>query len=59
MSGPRVLNSARTSVVAAGAVAEQIAPKINPRETACVMSFVISQTTSVTIPPTTIAGVIA
>ena len=34
VKGPRVLYSARTSVVAAGAVAEQIAPRISPRERA-------------------------
>ena len=40
VSGPRVLFSFKTSVVAAGAVAAEIAPKINPKEIARIKSFV-------------------
>ena len=57
VKGPRVLNSFKTSVVAAGAVAEHIAPRISPKEIAVLKSFIKMYATKVTKNPTTKNGV--
>ncbi len=56
VSGPRVLYSFRTSVVAAGAVAEQMAPRTRPKETAILMSPMNACAIPVTRRPTTKNG---
>ena len=55
--GPRVRYSLRTSVVAAGAVAEQIAPSTRPSASEVFAFFVKINATAVTRIPTTKKGV--
>ena len=57
--GPRVLFSRKTSVVAAGAVAEEIEPRIKPREREVLISFVNKKDITVTTIETTKNGTIA
>ena len=59
VKGPRVLFSRRTSVVAAGAVADEIEPNINPIEIDVFISLVNRKETAVTTMETTKNGTIA
>ena len=58
VKGPRVLFSFNTSVVAAGAVADDIEPNTNPRESASLIFFVTKNVTTVTTIETTTNGTI-
>ena len=59
VNGPRVLFSLKTSVVAAGAVADEIEPKIKPRARDVLISFVKIKEKPVTAMATTKKGTMA